>query len=324
MVQTTTFTRISMKLICFLITVLLLLPVFICTVNAEKREAPLIGVAWRRDQKAETFVAVCEALEEAGAIPVILDQVISSDLTYEDGILTDAIDQTGELSGEAVKMIRCNTWQGSNVEDVTEGIAAVVFPGGEDISPSLYYDPQTPENIEGYSPERDVSDFLLMNYCLEEDIPILAICRGMQMLSLVSGADIVQDITDYYEEQGIDYQYDHRNEPEKPGDYRDFAYHDVSVTDKDSLLYQITGMETITDVPSWHHQAVTSVDGTRLIVSGYTETDGLEIIEAVERPDKEFALGLQFHPEIDVVREGDEASLKYFTALINEAVDENE
>ncbi|MBQ1890499.1 MAG: gamma-glutamyl-gamma-aminobutyrate hydrolase family protein, partial [Selenomonas sp.] len=50
---------------------------------------------------------------------------------------------------------------------------------------------------EGYSAERDVSDYLLMSYCLEKDVPVLAICRGMQMLSVVSGADIIQDIPTY-------------------------------------------------------------------------------------------------------------------------------
>lgn len=310
------------KIICIFITVILLLPV--CTVNAQTSEAPLIGVAWRSDQNSETFVAACKAIEAAGGTPVILDQVISPDLTYEDGVLTDAIGQNGELTEEAVKLIRCNTWQGSNVEDVMEGIEAVVFPGGEDISPSLYYDPQQAENIESCSPERDVSDFLLMNYCLEEDIPILAICRGMQMLCLISGADLVRDIPEYYEDQGIDYQYAHRDEPTEPGVHRDFVYHDVTVTDKDSLLYQITGLETLTDVPSWHHQAVTSVDGTRLVAVGDTEADGIEIIEAVERPDKEFVLGLQFHPEIKVVRENDDTSLSYFTALINEADDQRD
>ena len=202
-----------------------------------------------------------------------------------------------------------------------EGIPAVVFPGGEDISPSLYYDPQVPEYTEGCSPERDVSDFLLMNYCLEEDIPFIAICRGMQMLCVVSGADLVQDLGEYYEDQGIDYQYDHRDEPEEPDGDREFVYHDVTVTDKDSLLYQIMGMETLEDTPSFHHQAVVSVDGTRLIVTGTVEADGVEIIEAVERPDKEFVIGLQFHPEIAVVNRDDDTSLRYFTQLIKEATD---
>jgi putative glutamine amidotransferase len=54
-----------------------------------------------------------------------------------------------------------------------DGITAIVFPGGEDISPSLFYSPQPVETREGISAERDVSDFLLMSWCLEEDIPAL-------------------------------------------------------------------------------------------------------------------------------------------------------
>ena len=69
-------------------------------------EAPRIGVAWRSNQKSETFVATCQAIEKAGAVPVVLDLVTSADLTYEDGLLTDdAIGKNGELTEEAVKLI---------------------------------------------------------------------------------------------------------------------------------------------------------------------------------------------------------------------------
>jgi putative glutamine amidotransferase len=61
------------------------------------------------------------------------------------------------------------------------------------------------------------------------------------------------------------------------------------------------------------------VDGTRLIITGETDTAGERIIEAIERPDKTFVLGLQYHPEIAVVRGTDEASLIYFTTLVNMA-----
>ena len=283
---------------------------------AEGSEGPVVGVAWRRNQDSESFVGAVQAIKAAGGTPIVLDMVMSADLTYENGMLVHDVDNDGALTAEAAKRVRCNTWQGSNAERVMDGITAIVFPGGEDISPSLFYTPQKLEAREGYCAERDVSDYLLMSYCLEKDIPILAICRGMQMLCVVSGADMIQDIPAYMQGQGLDYGYEHRNEPAEPGAYRDFAYHDVKVTEHDSLLYELTGSDVIRNVSSWHHQAVGDVNGTRLVITGITETSGIAMVEAVERPDKTFVLGLQYHPEINVVRENDEASLVYFKAIV--------
>ena len=285
-----------------------------CSSQPEKKA--VIGIAWRSNQKAETFQAVCQAIESAGGVPVVLDQILSADLNYENGMLTEGKDADGCLSDEAAKLVRCNSWQDSNAETAMDGITAVVFPGGEEISPSLYYDPKPALSTEVFSAERDVSDFLLMSYCLENDIAILAICRGMEMLSIVSGAEMIQDIPDYLESLGLKSQSEHRIEPESPGAYPGLAFHNVIVTDRDCLLFRAVGKQTIENVPSWHHQAVRSVAGTRLKVTGITETAGINLIEAVERPDKSFVLGLQFHPEIAVVRELDDDSLCYFEAVV--------
>ena len=59
-------------------------------------------------------------------------------------------------------------------------------------------------------------------------------------------------------------------------------------------------LSVVSGVPSWHHQAVKSVDNTRLKITAQTETDGRQIIEAVERTDKSFCIGVQFHPEVAV------------------------
>ena len=305
------------KYVALLVTAALLLTAL--PVRAEGDQRPLIGVAWRSNQQSVSFVAVCEAIEAAGGEPVLLPMVLSADLSYADGALTDAKNPDGSLSGAAAKLVRCNTWQGSNAPAVMEGIGAIVFPGGEDISPSLYYDPQPVQVLEGFSAERDVSDYLLMCYCLEQDIPILAICRGMQMLSVVSGAEMIQDIPSAFESLGLAYSYDHRYSPDTPEAERDFVFHDVTVTARDSLLYRITGEDVIQNAPSWHHQAVISVEGTRLTVTGAAETSGVAMIEAVERQDKTFALGIQFHSEIAVVRGLDDTSIRFFTALMEAA-----
>ncbi|MCR5090639.1 MAG: gamma-glutamyl-gamma-aminobutyrate hydrolase family protein [Oscillospiraceae bacterium] len=81
----------------------------------------------------------------------------------------------------------------------------------------------------------------------------------------------------------------------------------------------MTKTDLLKNVPSWHHQAVRDVAGTRLVVTAATDTCGIDIIEAVERPDKTFVLGLQFHPEIAVIQQRDEDFLVFFTTLAEEA-----
>ncbi len=278
--------------------------------SPENQAAATVGIAWRADTDSEFFTNICRAVEEAGGTWVMLDQVRSADLTYdEDGKLTEGVDENGALDPEAAKYIRCNDWHGSNAPEAVGDLDLVLFTGGEDISSSLYYDPQPWHGIEeekDYNAERDVSDYLTMKYCLDNDIPLAGFCRGMQMLTVVSGGEFIQDIPTWFEEQSLEYHYEHRNQKETPDSYRDYAPHDVQI-ETDSLLYDIVQTDVLTGCPSWHHQAVLNVDGTRLRVTGYTETEGIRMIEAVERTDKTFALGVQFHPEAALVKNLDNA-----------------
>ena len=76
-----------------------------------------------------------------------------------------------------------------------QGIDGVFFTGGEDVSPSLFAKPQTEANEgEEINATRDISDYTLMAYCLENDVPTLGACRGEQVLGIVSGAGFIQDI----------------------------------------------------------------------------------------------------------------------------------
>jgi len=85
------------------------------------------------------------------------------------------------------------------------------------------------------------------------------------------------------------------------------------------LLYSLVKNDVIKDVPSWHHQAVKDIENTKLKVTAIRNTCGVDMIEAVERPDKSFVLGLQFHPEIAVVRGLDDLSICYFKAIVSYA-----
>ena len=288
--------------------------------NAGKQ---VVGIAWRADTDSEFFTNICRAVEEAGGAWVMLPQVRSADLAYnEAGQLTAGVANVGMLDEASAKYVRLNTWHDSNAGEALQDISIVLFTGGEDISPALYYRPENWHGIVSeidYNAERDVSDYLTMTYCLDHDIPVVGFCRGAQMLGVVSGVEVIGDIPGFFAEQGKAYKFEHRNEKATPGSYRDYAPHEVQVA-KDSLLYDIVGRDTINGCPSWHHQAIKNVDNTRLVVTGYTETNGLKMIEAVERKDKTFAIGVQFHPEAALVKHLNHAKnerdfMNYDTAL---------
>lgn len=310
----------------------LLILVFIsgCTFDEEKKVSPVkVAIAWSNAQDSYSFKSTLKAVKAAGAEPVILDMVRSFDLSYdESGQIIGSKDEHGILTSDSAKLVKCNTFQNSNVTDVIKDYKCVIFPGGSDICPTLYYNEQPWHGIDGdtsYSAERDVSDYLLMSYCLENDIPAFCICRGMQLLSIVSGADMIQDIGQYMDSQGNIDSNMHRDPNKKI-----FTSHDVNVLSHDSILYNIAKEDVITKVPSWHHQIVENVNGTRLVVTSISMTDGIPIIEGVERTDKDFVVGVQFHPEVAVAKAVDneedagnfmnyEAALSYFKKLIENA-----
>ncbi len=303
-----------MKKLCVLMLAAVMLLVGCAPVQNNAGDKDLvIGIAWRKDVDSEFFTNVCRAIEQAGGKWVKLEQVTTKELSFDDsGSLTSGVAETGALDAETGALIRKNTWHNSNAEAAVKNVDMVIFTGGEDISPSLYAVQEEWHGIEAekdYNAERDVSDFLTMSYCLDKDIPMLGFCRGMQMLAVVSGGETIQDIPTYFSEMGVEYSYQHRNEKATPESYRDYAPHTVTV-EKNSFLYEIFGTESLEGCPSWHHQAVKSVDNNRLTVTGYTDTNGIRMIEAVERTDKTFAVGLQFHPEAAVVKNLDNAANK--------------
>ncbi len=315
-----------MKKIFCLIMMSILLP-GMCNVSSAETAPfpgkPVIGIAWRADTDSEFFTNICKAIEEADGEWVMLDQVRSADLSYnEEGKLTQGVTALGSLDEAAAKYVRINTWHNSNAADAVGNVRIVLFTGGEDISSTLFFDAEPWHGITeeiDYNAERDVSDYLTMTYCLDQDIPVMGFCRGMQMLSVISGAEMIEDLPAYFAEHGVAYNYEHRNQKAAPDSYRDYAPHDVNVV-PDSYLRDIVGADTVSGCPSWHHQAVKNVDNTRLAVTGTTETNGIQIIEAVERTDKTFAVGLQFHPEAALVKHLENAEnqndfMDYDTAL---------
>lgn len=301
----------------------------LCGCANDQKGKQSIAVGWHNRQDSYSFVSTIKTIEETGAIPKVLEMVKANYLEYDgNGKLTKAKDENGMLTNEAAELVKKYGYKDSNIESVMKGVKCLILPGGSDISPSLYRDPQpslvSADDLD-YCAERDVSDYLLTMYCLDKDIPLLAICRGMQMLSIVSGATMIQDIGSWFKEQGLTYHDLHRDPLKK-----DFAAHDVKIIDQQSLLYALMKKDLLEKCPSWHHQGVGSIDGTALAVTAITQTDGIDIIEAVERKDKRFVVGVQYHPEVAVRKTIDketdveeymsaEQALVLFKALLAEA-----
>lgn len=290
-----------------------------------------VGIAWQRS--VDNYDRVIHSIVAAGGQPVILQQLRPAGLDY-DGINLSRkyVDEHGILLQPWADQVKRNTWHGSAAEEALRGVDAVVFLGGGDVCPTLFATPQPWHGIEAetnHDATRDLSEYLTMAYCLDHDIPILGLCRGMQLLGVVSGAPLVQDLPTHLKNLGKTDRYVHRSDRDREGN-RHYTAHDVLVTDHQSLLWSIVRTDTIHGAPSWHHQVVGNVLGTPLRVTGIARDDGVEVIEAIERTDKRFALGVQFHPETAVRKHLDhepdehlfmsvDKGLAYFRALIQAA-----
>lgn len=181
---------------------------------------------------------------------------------------------------------------GADTEATLAAVDGLVFSGGSDLDPELYGDDAHPETA-GIVRERDEFELELMRAALECDVPMLAICRGSQVLNVALGGGIEQHVPDRI---GSD------THKETPGV---FAEHDVEVV-PGTRLGSLLGARH--DVKSHHHQ------GFGELGAGLREAarapDGT--IEALEDPSRRFTLGVLWHPEA-----GEDAAL--FEALVAEA-----
>ena len=168
------------------------------------------------------------------------------------------------------------------------GLDGVMLTGGGDVDPAKYG--ETPHaTMDAAEPGRDTFELALVTLARERQLPLLAICRGIQVLNVACGGTLVQDIPSQ-----VPGAMSHRLEvpPHQP---MEFA-HEIWI-DKDSQLSRIM-RERLSDtdacdVNSRHHQAIRQL-AAGFIVSA-TAPDG--VIEAIEDPGARFCLGVQWHPE---------------------------
>jgi len=178
------------------------------------------------------------------------------------------------------------------VEETLSALDGVIFSGGADVDPARYGAEPHPETDTPQT-RRDAGEMALLQAALERDMPVLAICRGFQLLNVARGGDLVQHLP---EEVGHDVH------KQVPGE---FAEHPVEIKGG-SRLAAIVGERS--DVTSHHHQALGRVGGG--LVETAWAADGT--LEAVEDPSLRFAVGVQWHPEA-----GEDAAL--FEALVEQA-----
>ena len=216
----------------------------ICTALARARW----GV-WERDAALLAFSYI-EAIQRAGGLAVMIPP---------DGRFDDDPDE---------------------ILDLLDGL---IFAGGNDIDPACYGADPHPATSH-LVPERDRSELALAARAVQRDIPVLGICRGMQLVNVAFGGTLTQHLPE---------KLGHEEHRRTPGSF-DGSEHDVRLT-TGSLAARAAG-EELHGTKSHHHQGVAIV-GDGLLVTGVSTIDNLP--EAIEAPGRRFVLGVQWHPEAD-------------------------
>lgn len=241
----------------------------LCLTALAQVSKPVIGITTGFSNQMYTLRYTCvESVKEAGGIPFILPFV-------------------------------------DNAEDARDYIARVdglLLSGGADVDP-VYYNEEPERALGSVDPDRDLAEMLYIEATKNANKPILAICRGSQILNVAFGGTLYQDISSSV--RGAI-----KHGQSQPGK---FPSHSISIA-KDSYLYQLIGLEEVR-VNSFHHQAVKDI-APDFKVTAYAP-DG--VVEAYEGFPKWDVLAIQSHPEYFVADNHDPLWLKIFTDLIDRA-----
>ena len=176
-----------------------------------------------------------------------------------------------------------------------KGLDGLLLTGGTDVDPKRYGQEPARETDKP-NPSRDRMEIGLLGEALDRDLPVLGICRGLQLFNVYHGGTLIQHLTG-----------DPHRARQRPADLAK-PLHEISVA-PDTRLAAILG-EGKHPVNSRHHQAVDRL-GSQVRISAQSVNDG--IIEGLERPDRAFAVTVQWHPEDQAPT--DETQLKLFRAF---------
>ena len=235
--------------------------------------APLIGLTTSLTvdtvpERAYVNIAYIRAVQEAGGIPLLLPPHLGTD-------------------------VRAALW---------ERLDGLVLTGGGDIEPARFGEPRHPKT-DDVAPARDDLELDLTRRALDEDVPLFAICRGIQVLNVALGGTLVQDLPSERPSAIAHSQREPRHE----------ATHAVKVMGEGTRLGRVLGSLEV-QVNSMHHQAIDQLGfGLREVAWA---PDG--VVEGVELPgDDRFVLGVQWHPEELVGH--DQAARNLFSAIVDAA-----
>lgn len=170
---------------------------------------------------------------------------------------------------------------------VAASLDGLLLSGGSDIEPSRFGATEIHAETYGISPTRDQFELDLFHHALDRDIPILGVCRGIQLVNVALGGTLIQDIPSEHQTSN---PVQHRQQTDgiaanQPG-------HDVTI-DSGTWLHEHLGTQTL-PVNTFHHQAIDRLaPGLEVIARAADDT-----IEAVTMPDRRFVLAVQWHPEL--------------------------
>jgi putative glutamine amidotransferase len=195
---------------------------------------------------------------------------------------TNYLDAIRRAGGMAL-MIPPDAQLTQDPDEVLDLLDGLMLAGGADIDPAAYGAERHAETVATV-PARDAFEIALARRALERELPLLGICRGMQLLNVATGGTLRQHLPE---------EFGHHEHRKAIGTF-DGADHDVRLA-PGSLVARAAG-EELHATKSHHHQGVGRI-GEGLVVSGWATID--ELPEAIESTDHRFALGVQWHPEAD-------------------------
>jgi putative glutamine amidotransferase len=219
------------------------------------------------------LIGLCTAVEQAQF------SVWDIDVTLLDRRYSQAVQRAG---GIAV-LLPPDAAVTEDPDSLLDALDGLILAGGRDVDPALYGAEPHPDTDQPRT-ERDRFEIALARRAMERDIPVLGVCRGMQVMNVARGGTLVQHLPEHV---GSD---THRR---SAGTF-DGNDHPVRLEEGSLAAEAIGGLSHGT--LSHHHQGVDRV-GDGLAVSGWSEDD--ELPEALEDPELRFALGVQWHPEAD-------------------------